>query len=388
MKNKLSLFAILGALIFLLISCQEESFTGNIQDKPLLPETPFDYTSVMDKLDNFVMPQTLNIQDQGVFNGCNFCPDPLPNENMAIDNNDEATLGRVLFYDKQLSLNNSIACASCHQQSKGFADNEVFSQGFGGKRTERNSMSIINPVVNNSFFWDSRESSLQELTLQPIVNHIEMGIISMDELSVKLSEIDYYRDLFAKAFGSDHIDANRISRALSQFTGSIFTNDSPFDEGINQNFANLSLKERHGMALFFSEKTLCSSCHSGINFSAPDGLGNEYEESEGTANIGLNVQYDDQGRNDGKFKIPSLRNIALTAPYMHDGRFSTLAEVLDHYNSGIQPHTHLDSKLRPGGSPLRMNLSDLELESLESFLVTLTSTSLTTEEKWSNPFQD
>jgi len=390
--NKVIVLLLLGLLFY---SCQDQIIPENeINESPQLPSQTFDYTSVMSKIEDARLPETLTILGQGnfpsgpvTFPGNSGCCDTFSGPEVRVENDDIATLGRVLFYDKKLSQNNSIACASCHQQNKGFADNEKLSEGFGGRKTIRNSMSIVNPIMSNSFFWDSRESSLVNLSLEPILNHIEMGMENTDILKSKLSQEQYYEDLFTKAYGTDQITDQKIADAMSQFVASIFTSESRFDAGLDREFSNLTPLERHGMALFFSDKTQCSTCHAGFNFSAPDGVGNEYQQTSGTANIGLDITYEDEGRNDGLFKIPSLRNIALTAPYMHDGRFENLREVLNHYNTGIKPHTDLDDKFIAGGSPINMNLNDTELDALEAFLNTLTSTSLAVEEKWSNPFQ-
>jgi len=213
-----------------------------------------------------------------------------------------------------------------------------------------------------------------------------MGMENMDELTAKLSQNEYYDDLFVKAYGSENITPNRLAESISQFVASIFKRDSKFDTGLQNDFSNFSELEKHGMALFFSETTQCAKCHAGANFSTPTGFGNEYEDTGGSTNIGLNLVYEDNGFENGKFKIPSLRNISLTAPYMHDGRFETLGEVLDHYNDGIQPHEDLDHKLNNNGTPVSMGLTDLDMRAMEAFLNTLTSATITTDERFSNPF--
>ena len=287
-----------------------------------------------------------------------------------------------------MSKNNSISCASCHKQQLAFSDDASLSFGFGGKQTIRNSMSITNPMLNSSFFWDSRSRSLEDLALRPVFDHVEMGMDSREELIAKISAKSYYDELFEEAYGSDRITESRISEALAAFVSSMFSGDSKFDEGLDQNFENYSELEKHGMALFFNEKTQCASCHNGINFASPQGFSssNPYRRTDGTTNIGLDLVYEDPGFADGKFKIPSLRNIALTGPYMHDGRFETLREVIDHYDHGIQAHEDLDPKLHNNGEPIRLNLTELDKDALEAFLVSLTSKSILTDDKFSNPF--
>ncbi|MBT8231211.1 MAG: hypothetical protein KJN84_01185, partial [Bacteroidia bacterium] len=362
---------------------------------PILPETPYDYINVVEEAPNFILPSNLVLASNspGVENvvvnipDCNNCDIPPQFNINMITSDDIATLGRVLFYDKALSKNNSISCASCHKQELAFADDQKLSQGFGGKSTTRNSMTIANPILNTTFFWDGRSNHLRDLVLRPILDHVEMGIDDLHELSEKVIAQDYYKELFTRAYGSDEVNTNKIADAMAQFTASIFKGDSKFDKGLENNFQDFSELERHGLALFFSSKTQCASCHSGANFSAPTGFNNPYQETAGTANIGLNTIYDDNGFGEGKFKIPSLRNIAQTGPYMHDGRFETLREVLDHYNNGINPHDQLDAKFLANGSPIKMGLTDLDLEAMEAFLNTLSSATITTDERFSNPFK-
>lgn len=393
MKTTILRIAIFSAIVLGILACNKD--INNYHDSPQLPEVAYDYMQIMAQTDDFKLPSAFDVN---MFDPTNsFFPEGINinniigsienRPNIDIVNNDVATLGRVLFYDKKLSKNNSISCASCHKQHKAFADGTALSEGFGGKKTTRNSMSLVNPIMNNSFFWDSRQHSLKQLTFEPITNHIEMGIEDMQTLVYKLENVDYYANLFENAYGDNNVTPEKIAEAMSQFVASIFTRDSKFDEVIENSSAGLSGLEMHGMALFFSDRTNCSGCHSGLNFSAPDVPGGAYQQSEGTANIGLEVEYADNGKGSGKFKIPSLRNIALTGPYMHDGRFNTLREVLEHYNEDVNPHTHLDSKLKENGTPIKMNLTELDLDALEAFLVTLTSKSITTNPMYGNPFQ-
>jgi cytochrome c peroxidase len=323
-----------------------------------------------------------------------------------------ATLGRVLFYDKKLSLNNQIACASCHHQEKAFADPVQFSKGFDGLTTTRNASTIVNPSLEKEFFWDLREATLENLALQPVRNHIEMGIEDMDKLAVKLNKIGYYPELFEKAFGSKEINGEKISKAMAQFLRSIVTYRSKFDEGKRLNFSNFSADEKRGKELFM-DKLHCGNCHGGDNF-------NTALQGELAFNIGLDIQYKDNGlgvrsgnnKENGVFKVPSLRNVALTAPYMHDGRFKTLEEVVDHYDMQLQPHENLFASLRvftwegngggqfSGGSigwnssggvstfqrPNSLALKPEDKRALIAFLKTLTDDKMIKEEKYSSPF--
>ena len=389
MKAYLTLISLVIITFFACRSDRDNTFEA----EPILPEQAFDYMSIMEEVADFKLPESIPGANGRIFID-NFINNPdLPGGipgfiTTNITSNEQATLGRVLFYDARLSRNNSISCASCHKQDNAFADNADFSVGFGGEKTERNAMAIANPIINNSFFWDSREGSLARLTLQPIKNHIEMGIENMGDLIEKLEKEAFYQDLFEKAFDEPGISEQKISSSMAQFIASIFKSDAPFDKAIDSDFASFTEKEKLGMGLFFSEENKCASCHSGANFMAQDGFEGEYQSTGGTVNNGLPILNNDFGQVDGQFKIPSLRNIALTAPYMHDGRFETLAEVLHFYNSEVQPHPNLDDKLHEGGVPHKLGLTDFELEALEAFLNTLTSESITTDQRFSNPFVD
>jgi len=308
-----------------------------------------------------------------------------------------ATLGRVLFYDPKLSLNNTVSCGSCHHQDKAFTDGLAFSKGFEGRTTTRSTMAIVNPVLQNNLFWDSRSKTLHELSLQPVQNHIEMGMENLDMLVSKLKEESYYPELFRKAYGDAEITPERISKSISQFVASITSNRSKFDAGLANNFANFSELEKMGMHLFNSDKAKCASCHGGNNMSALDGPNDPYggggtftgnQDLRGATNIGLDLVYADEGLGDGKFKIPTLRNISLTAPYMHDGRYKTLEEVVDFYSEGIKPHKHLDVKFTDGkGNVVPLKLSSIEKKAIIAFLHTLTDREMTKDPKWSNPFR-
>jgi cytochrome c peroxidase len=166
--------------------------------------------------------------------------------------------------------------------------------------------------------------------------------------------------------------------------------DTKYDHELPNNFAGFTPLENIGRELFFSNKAKCSQCHAGSNFKAPDNDPNSpysLPTIKGTANIGLDIVYADNGKEDGQFKIPTLRNIALTAPYMHDGRFKTLEEVVEHYNSGVKAHTKLDDKLKTNGTPQHLNLNDVEKMALVAFLNTLTDQSMITDPKFANPFK-
>jgi cytochrome c peroxidase len=372
--------SLISALITI-VACNKipESKT-NFSETPNLPTTPYDYLQIEESGIKKDLSSIINDQSTQTFN--------ITNHTIA--------LGRVLFYDRALSINNSVSCGTCHKQSLAFADNSEFSIGFANKLTTRNSMAILNSANNNNMFWDSRATSPFEMSLMPVFNHIEMGMESDEMLVNKLKNKTYYTELFNKAYNSSEITKEKISTAITHFVSSIFSKQSKFDKGQLNDFKDFSSVELLGKDLFFSSDLKCSECHSGNNFSAPDFPGGAYGFSSfgpgndfgprGTANIGLDMVYQDNGRGNGLFKIPSLRNIALTGPYMHDGRFKTLDEVLDHYSHGIKKHPNLDHKFLKNNKVKSLNLSESDKYALKMFLNTLTDFQLISDKKFSNPF--
>lgn len=301
--------------------------------------------------------------------------------------NDGATLGRVLFYDRKLSVNNSISCGSCHLQSKAFSDPRPFSSGFEGGMTVRNSMSIENTRYSFNFFWDHRATYVEEQVLMPIQNNVEMGM-NLADLVTKLKTVEYYPDLFQKAFGSRDITVDKISNALGQFIQSLTTYRSKYDIGKQNGFVDFTTLENNGMTLFMSGIINCNQCHTTVNFYGTEALNN-----------GLDSIYTDNGKglitgdptDNGKFKVSSLRNVEVSGPYMHDGRFTTLEEVVEHYNSGIRQHPNLDDRLTTagttGGTPKQYFLTAYQKASVVAFLKTLTDQSFLTDIRFSDPFK-
>ncbi len=299
-----------------------------------------------------------------------------------------ATLGRVIFYDKRLSLNQTVSCASCHQAEHGFSDPARFSTGFNGGHTPRNSMGLANArwYQRAAFFWDERAATLEDQVLEPIQNSTEMGM-TLPAVVERLSAEPFYGTLFSNAFGTPQVTSDRISRALAQFVRSIISTTTKFDEGVPLAFSNFTAQEDLGRRIFNGQvgNATCTACHGTDNFvPGPainnNGLENPYTDKGRGAVTGL-------ARDEGLFKVPSLRNIALTAPYMHDGRFATLEEVVEFYNSGVVNHPNLSPPLRgPGGNPIRLNLTAAQKAALVAFLRTLTDPSLAADPRFSDPF--
>ena len=351
------------------------------ENAPALPAVSFEYVDI-DLPDHFTNPNS----DFGDVAGQDNQP---VNSNIT---NAGATLGRVLFYDKKLSVNDSVSCASCHQQEFGFSDPNVLSIGFEGGETGRHSMGLANAryYERGRFFWDERANTLEDQVLQPIQDAVEMGM-TLSALETKLAGTSYYPQLFEDAFGSSAVTSGRIADALAQFIRSMVSFQSKFDQAFeggdaeNPDFQSVfTAQELQGLRLFTDEinipgRTLrCNGCH-----------GTAVQTAENPQNNGLDADTsDDQGAGGGRFKVPSLRNIAVRAPYMHDSRFSTLEEVVEFYNSGIQAHPNLGGRLENNGQPRRFNMTDAEKAALVAFMNTLTDNVFLTDEKFSDPFPE
>ncbi len=343
------------------------AFAARLGETPVLPATPYDY-------DGVELPGYLDVSTTLKW-------DTTPAGNPITDAG--ATLGRVLFYDVRLSQNGAVSCASCHRQDHGFADPDRLSAGFEGEPTARNAMALSFPRYdrNRQFFWDERAQTLEQLALEPIQDLVEMGL-TLDELTSRLEATAFYPDLFADAFGTPEVTSDRVARALSQFVRSIGASRSRYDAARQAQggspgrpLEGLTDQENQGLELFFGPGR-CEQCHTGDLFMGKHPTSN-----------GLDPTVTDPGAGNGRFKIVSLRNIALTAPYMHDGRFETLDDVVRHYDAGIESSPGLDLRLRGrDGQPLRMGFNAAERAALVAFLHTLTDSSLATDPRWADPF--
>jgi cytochrome c peroxidase len=319
-----------------------------------------------------------------------------------------ATLGRVLFYDKNLSSNNAISCSTCHNQAKGFADVNTASIGINGTTT-RHSMRLINTRFANEtkFFWDERATSLENQTTQPIQNHIEMGYSgtngdgTMATVIAKLQNIGYYKELFQFVYGSEVITETKIQLALAQFVRSIQSFDSRYDVGRalaandGQNFTNFTPQENQGKNLYLTPPIFdassnrtgggigCATCHA-----AP-----EFDIDPNSRNNGIIGNLGLPGIDITNTRAPSLRDLVDQAgnpngPMMHTGVFTTLNTVIGHYgNINIAPgNTNLDPRLRPNGIGQKLNVNATEVQAVIAFLKTLSGNTVYTDPKWSSPF--
>ena len=309
---------------------------------PQLPTSPYNYSNI--SIPSFISTALLAVDNTPITNRIN---------------NDGATLGRVLFYDKNLSKNNIVSCGSCHRQDLSFSDSAVLSKGFLGGATARHSMSLLNVRFYKSgkMFWDERANTLEDQVLQPIQNTTEMGM-TLPELQIKLTGLSYYPPLFQKAFGTTEVSSDRIAKALAQFVRSIVTYQSKYDQ-VKQGLAAFTTDERDGETIFTTNgNRTCASCHTPPMFitsdpSAPFGLADAND-------LGIN--------NQRRFKSGSLRNIANTAPYFHNGSIATLQEML---STNIPAHS----------------VPPQDRQKLIAFLQTLTDVVSIIDIKYSDPFK-
>jgi len=378
MKKTILMIGLAGLIAF---GCSKKEETD---------DTPVDDTSVLNLPANYFNYSSPNLPNH-FRNGDAANIDNTPASNLVTDAG--ATLGRVLFYDMSLSGNNTISCASCHIQGNGFTDPARLSVGFEGGLTGRNSMGLANARYydNGKFFWDERANTLEDQVLMPIQDEIEMGM-TLSELVTKLQGKDYYGDLFQDAFGSEEVTSNKISLALSQFVRSMVSYESKYDVALaaaggnnNLSFPGFNRMENMGKNLFFSARTECSNCHATVTFSGDVASNNGLDAVNTDLGVG---GVTNEGQDNGKFKVGSLRNVALTGPFMHDGRFNSLREVVEFYNNDIQDNPNLDDRLKAGGMPKRMNLRMMEVMAIVAFLNTLTDQTFLTDPKFTDPFKD
>lgn len=290
-------------------------------------------------------------------------------------------LGRMLFYEKRLSADNTLSCASCHKQQYAFSDNRRFSSGVHDSPGIINSMPLFNLGWARALFWDGRAPSLAEQVTDPIINRIEMASNWGDALD-KLRKDKKYVRLFRQVFGSAEINSTMVMKAIAQFEMTIVSFNSRFDKYYFGGDATaLTAQEERGLDIFFGNGK-CNHCHSDVL------LTDNFFRNNGLDLLPVPGLYNTTGHETdrGRVKVPSLRNIALTAPYMHDGRFATMEAVLDFYSSGIQQKSpNIDEHMIPFGKGLY--LSDQEKADVVAFLHTLTDSSLLTDPAYSDPFK-
>ncbi|MFT7453131.1 MAG: cytochrome c peroxidase [Patescibacteria group bacterium] len=319
----------------------------------------------------------------------------LPTPDLPADNpltEQGVQLGRMLFYEPMLSKDGTQACASCHRQPDGFSDSTRFSIGVEMLPGKRQAMPVFNMAWHsNQFFWDGRSNLLRDQSLKPIQDPLEMNE-TLENVIAKLTDSETYQDQFTRAFGSAEVTDEKMSLAMEQFMLSIVSYDSKYDKYLAGE-VQLSESEERGRLLFETEYNPffpdlsgadCAHCHGGANFENDLYMNNGLDTDATMTDIGREAVTQDPN-DKGKFKVPTLRNVALTAPYMHDGRFQTLEQVIDHYNEGIQESTTAD--------PTVLNTKDTGLfltpqdkEDLINYLKTLTDDTFVNEASYKTPF--
>ncbi|WP_337174876.1 cytochrome c peroxidase [Paludisphaera sp.] len=295
-------------------------------------------------------------------------------------------LGRLLFFDPRISLDESVSCATCHNPDKGWSDGTRVSTGIDGLRGTRNSPTVFNAAYAKSMFWDGRAASVELQAQGPMVNPVEMGDQTYEEIVHRIREIPAYREMFRKTFGTD-VTLDGMSKAIATFERvAALTGNSKYDQYVTGDLEALNESEKRGMVLFGLrlspqdeyepevelQKAKCTLCHVGANFTDEQyhNLGVGWDEKKGEhADIGRWVAEAIGHKSDhsfGAFRTPTCRNVALTAPYMHDGSMKTLEEVMEHYNKGGTPNPSLDKDMKP------LNLTEQEIADVIAFMHALT----------------
>ncbi|WP_211220207.1 cytochrome-c peroxidase [Rudanella lutea] len=395
MKSALVLASIVGLLI-VSYACTEQSASVDVDP----------YAAIKARFGTRIDPTNLlNYANQSV-------PSYITKDNGRANpiTNAKATLGRVLFYDKSLSIDNTIACGSCHKQQFAFSDTALASSGVQGGLTSRHSMRLINTRFADEvkFFWDERAATLEAQTTKPIQDHAEMGFSGqngrpdLNSLINKLNGIDYYKELFQFAYGSPTITEQRLQESLSSFIRSIQSFDSKYDIGRatapndGAPFQNFTTQENSGKQLFLQAPQFdatgsrigggfgCQGCHR-----AP-----EFDIDPNSRNNGVTRALNNVAGPDFFItRSPTLRDVVnatggSNGPFMHSGVFATLPIAIGHYNivNAVAGNNNLDPRLRPGGNGQRLNMTPAEQSALVAFLRTLSGRNVYTDERWSNPF--
>jgi cytochrome c peroxidase len=301
-------------------------------------------------------------------------------------------LGKMLFFEKDLSKDGSQACADCHRQPDGFSDSLRLSIGVEGLPGKRQAMPVFNLAWHtNGFFWDGRAHLLRDQAILPIQDPLEMNE-TLDNVISKLSDKKEYRDQFQRAFEDGAINVDNMALALEQFMLSVVSKDSKYDRYLKGE-VQLTESEERGRVLFETEYNPffpefsgadCAHCHGGINFENDQYMNNGLDDEASITDIGFE-EVTKNRMDRAKFKVPSLRNVAVTAPYMHDGRFQTLEEVIDHYNEGIQESMTTDITVL-NTKETGLFLDEQDKQDLINFMKTLTDPVFLTNQEYANPF--
>ena len=285
--------------------------------------------------DEYTLKLPLGLQEEALY---------LPPENPLTP--EKIALGKQLYFDQRLSRDNTVACASCHNPRFGYADGQPVSTGLEGQKGGRSAPTIVNRAFSKEQFWDGRAADLEDQAKGPIANPIEMGFTHV-EVVKRLSGIKGYRDQFKKVFGTEDVTIDHVAQAIAAFERTVLSGNSPFDRFEAGDTTALSPAAQRGLALFRG-KTNCFRCHAGFNFT---------DESYRNIGVGMDQPKPDLGRFEvtgreedrGAFKTSTLRDIALTAPYLHDGSAQTLEDVVEFYDRGGIKNPQLAPEIKPLG---------------------------------------
>lgn len=291
-------------------------------------------------------------------------------------------LGRQLFYDKNLSQSKEISCGSCHNQANAFTDTAQFSVGHLQQKGDMNSMPLFNMAWNTRFFWDGRAATLQDQIHDPVIDKREMANTWADVVTYVNAQ-PRYQQAFKQVFNTKMIQATHIKMAMEQFVASIVSFESKFDQYYYKDqFNAFNAQEKRGLKLYFG-KAQCANCHNSALLTNQQFMNNGVDSTIKLGHYNVTANPYDKG----KFKAPSLRNIALTAPYMHDGRFKNLDEVIDFYNHNVNKKSeNLDFRMAAFVRKDGLGLSQEEIADLKAFLHTLTDSTLITNPHYSDPY--
>lgn len=275
---------------------------------------------------------------------------------------EKVELGKLLYFDKRLSGDNTVSCASCHSPRFAYTDGGAVSTGIKGQRGGVSAPTVINRAYSLAQFWDGRAGTLEEQAKGPIQNPIEMGE-THENVVKKLNGIQGYRKMFGKVFGSEEITIDNVAKAIATFERTVLSGNSAFDKYSAGNKKAMTAAQVRGMDVYFN-KAKCDQCHEGINFTSNGYHNLGVGSTKSTPDVGR-YAVTKQDKDWGAFKTPTLRDVARTAPYMHDGSLKTLEEVVDYYDKGGQPNRNLDEKI------VKLNLTAEQKKDLVEFMKAL-----------------
>lgn len=376
MKNLNNIIAILVVLFSFFVACKDD-------DDPVTntcgEDLQIDWESISTTNEAYPLPQYATL------------PQNVPNNPDNPTTVEGVELGRRLFYDPILSGDSTQSCASCHAQTFGFTDNlKALSMGIDGTLGTRNAMALINLTWVPRLFWDGRSMGLEAQALEPVTNPVEMHNTWENAICDIMNSVDY-RKRFYKAFGIKTINKEDVAKAIAQFERTLISGTSKYDlANIPGSGVFLTEQEYYGYSIFFNEVADCFHCHTGAgNLFTDNQFHNNGLDSVATLN-----DYADKGLGDvtkdpqdnGYFRTPTLRNIALTAPYMHDGRFQTLEEVVDHYSDHVKQSENVDPTIKVFFKDGGKHLSSDDKAAVVAFLKTLTDTAFVNNPAFKNPF--